>query len=104
GGTEFYGRCPIHRPKANTTSFSYDLSGRYHCFSCGARGRGAIDLVMALKKIGFAEATKLLSTNFGGIIYQHGARPQLRQLQQLADATENQPFKASYEKYFKDDD
>jgi hypothetical protein len=40
-GGELYGSCPIHRPKQNQTSFSYAADGRYHCFSCNAKGRGA---------------------------------------------------------------
>ena len=45
---ELYGPCPIHRPKQNQTSFSYAADGRYHCFSCNAKGRGAIDLTKAV--------------------------------------------------------
>ena len=44
---EHYGRCPLHEAKTNTASFSFNDSGVYHCFSCNAKGRGAIDLVMA---------------------------------------------------------
>jgi hypothetical protein len=38
-GTEGYGRCPVCQPKRNTTAFSFDDDGRFHCFSCNAKGR-----------------------------------------------------------------
>ncbi len=53
---ELYGPCPIHRPKQNQTSFSYASDGRYHCFSCNAKGRGAIDLTMAVLSVSFQSA------------------------------------------------
>ena len=43
-------------PKKNNTSFSYNVDGRWNCFLCGASGRGAIDFVKAIRKIGFQEA------------------------------------------------
>ncbi len=49
-GKEHYGPCPIHRPKHNQTSFSYAANGAFHCFSCGAKGRGAIDFVKDFRK------------------------------------------------------
>lgn len=98
-GTEFSGRCPVHQPKANSTSFSYDSEGRFNCFSCGAHGRGAIDITMAVKQIGFQEAVKLLQE------FKPRAAPISPSLTNVKpeepEVNENPVFKASYEKYFK---
>jgi DNA primase len=59
-GQEFFGPCPVHHPKQNSTSFSYAADGRFNCFSCNAKGRGAIDLVKAVRGIGFQAAVELL--------------------------------------------
>ena len=59
-GTEWAGKCPVHNPVKNTSSFSFDASGKFKCFSCNAHGRGAIDLTMAVKQIGFREAVEWL--------------------------------------------
>jgi len=59
-GGEYYGPCPIHQPKNNTTSFSYAAAGKFHCFSCNAHGRGAIDLCKLVKNFGFKEAVETL--------------------------------------------
>lgn len=60
GGTEFGGPCPVHAPKKNSTSFSYNVDGRYSCFSCGTKGRGAIDLAMPVRNCGFQAAVEML--------------------------------------------
>ena len=96
-GTEWYGRCPIHQPKKNTTSFSFDDAGRWHCFSCGAKGRGAIDLVMAIKQVGFRDACTTLEElkpKIVGRVPNHFAK-----VSKMVETTENQPFKGSYEKF-----
>ena len=59
-GQEFYGPCPVHNPKQNSTSFSYAADGRFNCFSCNAKGRGAIDLVKLVRGVGFQAAVELL--------------------------------------------
>lgn len=59
-GREWYGRCPIHNPKQNSTSFSYAADGKFHCFSCEAKGKGGLDLTMKVKGIGFKDAVALL--------------------------------------------
>ena len=43
-GTEWAGKCPVHKPKKNSTAFSYNVDGRFACFSCAAKGRGSHDL------------------------------------------------------------
>ena len=57
---EFVGPCPIHGSKTNKGCFRYHDSGKFHCFSCGAKGRGGIDLTMQLLKIGFKAAVERL--------------------------------------------
>jgi DNA primase len=61
-GKEWYGPCPIHNPKQNSTSFSYAADGKFHCFSCEAKGRGGIDLVKLVKNLGFKEAVEFLGS------------------------------------------
>lgn len=63
-GTEFYGRCPHpnHNPKQNQTSFSFDLDGKFYCFGCQWKGRGAIDAARGLKDCNFTAATELLES------------------------------------------
>ena len=51
---------PIHKPKNNHTSFSYAADGRFNCFSCGVKGRGAIDLTKLSRGIGFQDAVSML--------------------------------------------
>jgi DNA primase len=58
---EWTGPCPVCRPKTNVTAFSYNDSGRFHCFSCECKGSGAIDLVKLVNRCGFKEAVELLS-------------------------------------------
>lgn len=59
---EHYGKCPLHDAKNNKTSFSYSPDGKFHCFSCEAKGRGAIDLAMQVLKIGFKDACERLGS------------------------------------------
>src|SRR5690349_17721576 len=102
GGTEWAGACPVHRPKKNTTAFSYNIDGRFSCFTCPAtKGRGAIDLTMQVRNIGFQEAVSLLEPYVGSAIAhqqeQQAKSPRLANLQQVP--TENPPFKSSYKKF-----
>lgn len=41
-------RCPIHVGTGKTPSFNIYPDGGYKCYGCGASGRNAIDLCMAL--------------------------------------------------------
>src|SRR5262245_45647728 len=59
-GTEWAGPCPVHNGKRSNTAFSYAQGGAWHCFSCNEKGKGAIDLAMRVKGIGFQEAVALL--------------------------------------------
>lgn len=98
GGTEYYGACPLHQAKTNKSSFSFHQDGRWHCFSCQAKGKGAIDFVMAFRALGFQEAVELLKTfNAASIPLP---KPEVKQLQVVP--TENEPVKFTYEKYPED--
>jgi DNA primase len=57
---DWQGFCPIHQSKTNNNCFAYNDDGRFHCFSCNAKGRGAIDLTKLVKNIGFQAAVEFL--------------------------------------------
>lgn len=57
---EWSGSCPIHGSQNNKGCFSIHLDGRFSCFSCSAKGRGSLDLVMQVRKIGFKQACEFL--------------------------------------------
>jgi len=59
--TDWQGYCPINQSKTNNNCFAYNDDGRFHCFSCNAKGRGAIDLTKLVKNIGFQAAVEFLS-------------------------------------------
>lgn len=94
GGTEWFGSCPICQPLKNTTAFSINSEGLWNCFSGGHKGRGSIDLVMAIKGIGFKEACELLGQiqPTKEVIVQPGTD---------SESTEGvlKPFAGKYEKY-----
>jgi DNA primase len=98
-GTEWTGPCPIHRPKKNSSSFSFAQDGRYQCFSCSAKGRGAIDLTMAVKKCGFADATALLEAASQSLPRPTAEGPTQPQQQSNLQASENPAFKSTYSKF-----
>lgn len=62
---EYVGGCPIHQSKSNKGCFRYAEDGKFHCFSCNAKGRGSIDLAMKVKNIGFQAAVDLLTPLVG---------------------------------------
>jgi DNA primase len=96
---EYQGYCPIHESKENNTCFSYNNdTGTYHCFSCQAKGRGSIDLVMAVKGIKFSEACEFLSQ----MPAEAPNQPQDERSPQngiVTSAMDLQPFKGSYQKF-----
>jgi DNA primase len=57
---DWQGYCPIHQSKTNNNCFADNDDGRYHCFSCNAKGRGGIDLAMAVKGVNFTQACEIL--------------------------------------------
>jgi DNA primase len=93
GGTEWAGNCPVHQPKKNGTAFSYNVDGRWNCFSCQAMGRGAIDVTMKVRGIAFQEAVSILEPFATGAMVQQAKRPEIKQLQ--VQPTENQPFRGT---------
>lgn len=97
-GTERYGTCPVHKAEKNRTSFSFNDDGRFQCFSCGAKGKGSIDLVIQIKKISFKEAViflESLSTQEPPI--QRKSRDEAS-TQTLA-VTENPLYQGTYDKF-----
>ncbi len=56
------GPCPLHGSKSNKGCFRYAGDGKYHCFSCHAKGKGSIDFTMAYAKIGFQAAVERLQS------------------------------------------
>lgn len=102
GGTEWFGACPICKPKRNKGNFSFDDTGRFHCFSCGEKGRGAIDLVIAVRSCGFQDAVELLQ----GVAEKASVQvpPTTNRVEQTApetdsERTENPIYRGTYEKY-----
>lgn len=91
---EWVGKCPFHQPKNNTTSFWYHDDGRFHCFACEAKGRGAIDFVKRYRNCSFTEAVGLLSPE------TVKARPETPQSEHPTEIQENSPFRGSYEKFY----
>lgn len=57
---EWYGACPICKPKHNKTAFSVHQDGRWNCFSCNTKGKGMLDLVKAIRKCNFTDAVAFL--------------------------------------------
>jgi len=50
--------CPIHE-EATPSCVIYENTNTFHCFGCGA-GKSVIDLLMAIEKIDFVSACKIL--------------------------------------------
>jgi len=88
---EWYGACPIHKGK-NKTAFSF-TSGLFNCFSCNAKGRGAIDLVKAVKNCNYTEAVTYLETL--------SIPKQTPASSQPVEKGLNRAFEGSYEKFYK---
>lgn len=96
-GTEGYGKCPICLPKRNTTAFSFDDDGKWHCFACNAKGRGSLDLVMAVKQCGFKDAVSFLEGITGTIPTEPTKKPAK---EETPAVTENKPYEGKYEKFY----
>lgn len=92
GDGEYIGPCPVHRPKNNTTSFSYSPDGKFHCFSCEIKGRGSIDLSKAVLDIGFKDAVERLKN------LPDTPAPAIENQPAEKKAGELKPYKGSYEK------
>ncbi len=58
-GNRHQGLCPFHQEKS-PSFYVFEDQGNYHCFGCGAHGN-AIDFVMAIEGLPFAEALRRLA-------------------------------------------
>ena len=95
-GKDFAGPCPVHNGK-NANSFRYEIQGgRWHCFSCNAKGRGSIDLSMAVKNLGFQAAVELL-TPVASTVQPDTKKPP----EAISDASDGvlKPYAGKYEKF-----
>lgn len=69
-----FGLCPFHQEK--TPSFSVNPErGFFHCFGCG-KGGNAIDFVMGVENLTYAEARRHLAEKLGIKIEAPSGRPQ----------------------------
>lgn len=93
---EWQGYCPIHGSEKNNC-FSYNTgNGKWHCFSCDAKGSGSIDLTIKVKGLGFKEACAFLEPLVGKQPAEHLAK---EKSPVVGDSGALQPFKGSYNKY-----
>lgn len=93
-GKDWVGGCPLHGSKKNEGCFRYDATdGKFNCFGCPAKGRGAIDLTMLALKIGFNAAVERLSA----------IEPPKQKEPRVEALSENdrvlKPYTGKYEKY-----
>jgi DNA primase len=97
---DWNGYCPVHNSQDNNGCFSYNIeTGMFFCFSCHAKGKGAIDLTKLVKGINFTSAIELLS----GIPLEAQNKPQNESKPLPAvieSADELKPFTGSYHKFF----
>lgn len=73
-GKNYKALCPFHLEK--TPSFSVSSEKQiYYCFGCG-EGGNVISFVMAMEKIGFLDAVKLLAERAGiSLLFEEGSGP-----------------------------
>jgi len=62
-GGDLWGRCPFHNEKSASFHVRPDR-GMYHCFGCG-KGGNAINFVMEIERLSFAEAVRMLAEKAG---------------------------------------
>lgn len=92
-GKDWHMKCPFHQPKQNDTAFSFTVE-LWNCFSCGSKGRGAIDFVKAYRKVGFQAATAFLETIKGKNI-----NPTMHEGEACSVEGQLKPFKGTYQKF-----
>ncbi len=63
GQSDLWGRCPFHNEKSASFHVRADR-GMYHCFGCG-KGGSAINFVMEIERLSFAEAVRMLAEKAG---------------------------------------
>jgi DNA primase len=99
---EYYGPCPIHKSKNNQTCFSYHPDGRFNCFSCSEKGRGAIDLTKAVRQGGFRDAVDFLTVAFGSNPTPRSPKEKSPVVDDSVAPTADkplEPYKGSYAKF-----
>jgi DNA primase len=94
-GSEWVGPCPVNKGRSKT-AFNYASDGKWHCFSCEAKGRGSIDLVMAVRKCSFRDAVALLEP-LGASLPPPMTHEAVSD--QAPQASDNKPFQGTYEKF-----
>ena len=90
---DWQGYCPVHNSKTNNNCFAYHDSGKFHCFSCGVGGSGAIDLAKLVKNVGFQAAVELL----GSVPAPDTKTPPVEAVASADGVL--QPYKGKYEKF-----
>jgi DNA primase len=96
-GKDYVGACPIHGSKNNVGCFRYEVDGgRWHCFSCNAKGRGGIDLAIKVRSIGFKQAVELLISFVEANPQPIQKEPPKVTVNVVAELV---PFKGQYHKY-----
>lgn len=80
---DLHGVCPICLARDDQASFTLASDGTWHCAACNASGNGALDLVIAVKKLSLSAAVELLQGQIGNIMALQAKRPALQQVQAL---------------------
>lgn len=55
-------KCPSPNHRDGTPSFSLETDGRFNCFGCGIKGKGAIDFIMQTLDVSFKDALQELES------------------------------------------
>ncbi len=95
---DWAGPCPLHGSKNNHNCFRYHDSGKFHCFSCGAKGSGSIDLTMKARQCSFTEAVAFLEGLSAAVPTQPPAKEKSSTEANSGDL-ELKPYSGKYEKY-----
>lgn len=75
-GRQFLGRCPIHG--GNDLTFSFNFEGRYRCLSCQTHGKGAIELIVNVRKCSYRDAVAFLERFRANSSLEWGGKHQRR--------------------------
>lgn len=99
-GKDFKGLCPFHNEKT-PSFFVVPAKQIYHCFGCG-EGGNAFGFVMAMEKVSFPEAIRMLAER-AGIRVETGDEPQAGGIDKEKLYRANEWAAKEYEKYLWDD-
>ena len=69
-GKDFKGLCPFHNEKT-PSFFVVPAKQIYHCFGCG-EGGNAFGFIMAMEKVSFVEAVRMLAERAGIQVREEG--------------------------------